>query len=85
MNIYIGNLSYKTKDTELRETFEAYGEVSSAVIIKDRASGESKGFGFIEMPSDDAAQKAMEALDGHEFMGRRLRVNQARPKEAATR
>ena len=85
MNIYVGNLSYKTMDTDLRSAFEAYGLVSSAVIIKDRASGESKGFGFVEMESAQESAQAIEALDGQEFMGRRLRVNQARPREAVAR
>ena len=85
MNIYVGNLSYKSLDNDLRTAFEAHGKVSSAVIIKDRATGESKGFGFVEMDSDSDATQAIQALDGQEFMGRRLRVNQARPKEAVAR
>ncbi len=81
MNIYVGNLSYRMDDGELREVFEAYGEVSSARIINDRETGRSKGFGFVEMPDDNAANEAIEALNGKEVGGRNLRVNEARPRE----
>jgi len=81
MNIYVGNLSYRMDDGELREVFEAYGEVSSARIINDRETGRSKGFGFVEMPDDNAANVAIEALNGKEVGGRNLRVNEARPRE----
>lgn len=81
MNIYVGNLSYRTTEDELRRAFEAYGAVSSASIIKDRDSGQSKGFGFVEMPSDAEAQAAINALNDKEVGGRRLKVNQARPRE----
>ncbi|BDY12540.1 RNA recognition motif domain-containing protein [Hydrogenimonas cancrithermarum] len=81
MNIYVGNLSYRMDDGELREVFEAYGEVSSARIINDRETGRSKGFGFVEMPDDNAANEAIEALNGKDVGGRSLRVNEARPRE----
>ena len=81
MNIYVGNLSYRMSDGELREVFESYGEVSSARIINDRETGRSKGFGFVEMPDDNAANTAIEALNGKEVSGRNLRVNEARPRE----
>ncbi|WP_300362267.1 RNA-binding protein [Hydrogenimonas sp.] len=81
MNIYVGNLSYRMDDGELKEVFEQYGEVSSARIISDRETGRSKGFGFVEMPDDNAANEAIEALNGKEVGGRNLRVNEARPRE----
>jgi RNA recognition motif-containing protein len=81
MNIYVGNLSYRMDDGELREVFEEFGEVSSARIINDRETGRSKGFGFVEMPDDNAANNAIEALNGKEVSGRNLRVNEARPRE----
>lgn len=80
MNIYVANLNFKVQDDELRELFEAHGEVSSAKIIKDRESGQSRGFGFVEMPDDDNASLAIESLDGTDFGGRSLRVSEARPK-----
>ena len=81
MNIYVGNLSYKASDNDLRELFSAHGEVTSAGVIQDRASGRSKGFGFVEMPDDAQAEKAIEALDGADMQGRNIKVNQARPKK----
>ena len=80
MNIYVANLNFKVQDDELRELFEAHGEVSSAKIIKDRDSGQSRGFGFVEMPDDDNATVAIESLDGTDFGGRSLRVSEARPR-----
>ena len=80
MNIYVANLNFKVQDDELRELFEAHGEVSSAKIIKDRDSGQSRGFGFVEMPDDDNATLAIESLDGTDFGGRSLRVSEARPR-----
>ena len=80
MNIYVANLNFKVEDDELRELFEAHGEVSSAKIIKDRDSGQSRGFGFVEMPDDDNAALAIESLDGTDFGGRSLRVSEARPR-----
>jgi hypothetical protein len=80
MNIYVGNLSYNVSEGDLREAFEAFGKVESAAIIKDKYSGESKGFGFVEMPSAAEGQAAIEGLNGKEFKGRTLTVNEARPK-----
>ncbi len=80
MNIYVGNMSYDTSEEELREAFEEFGEVESVSIITDRATGRHKGFGFVEMPNDDEAQAAMDALNDKEFMGRTLNVNKARPR-----
>ena len=80
MNIYVGNLSYDTNDAGLRAAFEAYGEVSSAQVIMDRDTGRSRGFGFVEMPSDEEARAAIEALDGSDLDGRSIKVNQARPR-----
>lgn len=81
MNIYVGNLSYDMTEDGLREAFEAHGEVASAAIITDKFSGRSKGFGFVEMPDNTAAQAAIEDLNGKEMQGRPLRVNEARPRE----
>ena len=78
--IYVGNLNYKTTEDELSDLFKAYGEVKSVNIIVDRYSGRSKGFGFVEMETDDAASAAIEALNDQEFDGRRLRVNEAHDK-----
>lgn len=80
MNIYVGNLAYSAKDQDLEELFSAFGEVSSARVITDRYSGRSKGFGFVEMTSDEDANKAMSETDGSEFMGRQIKVNEARPR-----
>ena len=81
MNIYVGNLSYRTTEDDLRTAFEAFGAVSSTAIIRDRESGQSKGFGFVEMSSDTEAQAAITGLNDKEVGGRRLKVNQARPRE----
>ena len=80
MDIYVGNLAYKTTDDDLRELFSAHGEVTSARVVTDRISGQSKGFGFVEMPDRDGAQKAIEAINGQDFQGRALRVNESQPK-----
>jgi len=80
MNIYVGNLSYSTRNEDLRTAFEAYGQVTSANVVTDKESGESRGFGFVEMPSDEEARAAMEALNGKELQGRTLKINEARPK-----
>ena len=82
MNMYIGNLSYKISAEELQQCFEQYGTVTSSKIIKDRESGKSKGFGFVEMPNDDEANEAMEKLNGYELNGRKIIVNSAKRKEA---
>ncbi|HET8864571.1 MAG TPA: RNA-binding protein [Gracilimonas sp.] len=81
MNIYVGNLSYDVSDDQLREVFEAYGEVSSAKVISDKYSGRSKGFGFVEMDNDAEAQAAIDQLDGAEIDGRAVKVNEAKPRE----
>jgi RNA recognition motif-containing protein len=70
MDIYVGNLAYKTTDDDLRDLFSAHGEVTSARVVMDRISGQSKGFGFVEMPDRDGAQKAIEAINGQDFQGR---------------
>lgn len=81
MDIYVGNLPYGAGDNELRELFEQYGTVSSARVITDRDTGRSKGFGFVEIPDQAEAEKAVSALNDEDFMGRPLRVNEAQPKE----
>jgi cold-inducible RNA-binding protein len=81
MNIYVGNLPHATTDQELRQAFEAYGEVASASIIKDKFTGDSRGFGFVEMPNQSEAREAMQALNDQEFGGRTLTVNEAKPRE----
>ena len=80
MNIYVGNIPRGVTEAELRELFQAFGEISSAAIIKDKFSGESRGFGFVEMPNKEEAQKALSALNGKDFKGRPLTVNEARPR-----
>ncbi len=80
MNIYVGNLPYQTTEDDLRASFENFGEVISVRIIQDRATGRSKGFGFVEMPDEESAETAIAALNGKDFSGRNIRVNQARPK-----
>lgn len=81
MNIYVGNLPYKTTEDDLRETFEEYGVTDSVSIIKDKMSGKSRGFGFVEMSNDDEAREAISDLDGVEMDGRNLTVNEARPRK----
>ncbi len=81
MNVYVGNLPYSTSSDDLREAFEAFGEVTSANVISDRDSGRSKGFGFVEMSDDSAAKEAIEKLNGTEMDGRTITVNEARPRE----
>ena len=80
MNIYVGNLSRQTTEDDLRQAFEVFGQVESVNIIKDRFSGESRGFGFVEIPSKQEAQKAIEEMNGKDLMGRAVNVNEARPK-----
>ena len=80
MNLYVGNLSYEMSEENLRTEFAEYGEVQSAKIITDRDTGRSRGFGFVEMNSDDEGKKAMEALAGKDVEGRQLVVNEARPR-----
>ena len=81
MNIYVGNLSYQVTDEELRATFEAFGEVASAAVIRDKFTGEAKGFGFVEMPKQAEAEAAIKKLNGKELKGRTLTVNLARPRK----
>jgi RNA recognition motif-containing protein len=78
--VYVGNMNYGTAENQLRDLFAQYGEVLSVNIIVDRYTGKAKGFGFIEMNNDDEARAAIEALNGFEFMGRQLRVNEAEDK-----
>jgi len=80
MNIYVGNLSYDASSEDLRKAFEAYGEVSSANIIKDKYSGQPRGFGFVEMPNKAEAQTAIESLNGKDILGQQINVNEARPR-----
>ncbi len=81
MNIYVGNLSYQATDDDLRAAFEAFGQVSSAQVIKDKFTGRSRGFGFVEMPSSEEGQKAIDGVNNQEVAGRPVRVNEARPRE----
>ena len=81
MNIFVARLSYQTTDDQLRQLFEAYGTVESAKIIFDKIEGRSKGFGFVEMPDDDEARKAIEELNDSEVSGRRIVVKQSQTKE----
>ncbi|HJM14831.1 MAG TPA: RNA-binding protein [SAR86 cluster bacterium] len=80
MNIYVGNIAWGVSEDELEALFAQYGEVNSARIITDRESGRSKGFGFVEMATADSANAAIEALNGNDFGGRDLRVNQAKER-----
>ncbi len=80
MNIYVGNLPYNVTEDELKELFSEFGEVSTVNIITDKFSGQSKGFGFVEMPNDSEAEEAIKSLDGSELKGRNIKVNQAKPR-----
>ena len=80
MNIYVGNLSYDVTEDDFRELFVSFGEVESATIIMDKSSGQSKGFGFVEMPNGDEAERAIQELNGKEFMEQELTVAEARPR-----
>jgi len=80
MNIYVGNLPYQISEEELKEVFDEFGTVESAMIIMDKYSGRSKGFGFIEMPNDEEAKQAIESLNDSDVKGRNIRVNQARER-----
>src|SRR5579863_5595107 len=81
MKLYVGNLSYGMTDSDLQNLFESHGMVQSAQVIKDRETGRSKGFGFVEMGTADEAKEAISALNGREIDGRALTVNEARPRE----
>ena len=85
MKIYVGSLSYKATEEDLKKEFEGFGQVESVNIIKDRYSGESRGFGFVEMPNKDEAQSAIEGLNGRELKGRKISVNEARPRSEGFR
>ena len=85
MNLYVGNLSYRMTEDQLRQEFEQYGQVSSCTIIMDKATGQSKGFGFLEMPVREEAEAAITGLNGREIQGRKLNVNEARPREGGGR
>ena len=85
MNIFAGSLPFQLEEADLKELFEAYGEVSTVKIIIDRESGRSKGFGFVEMPDDEAAQLAITGLNGSEVKGRSIAVSQAEEKKATDR
>ena len=85
MNIYVGNLPHEVTDEELREAFEAFGQVTSVNIIKDRDSGQPRGFGFVEMPANGEGQAAISGLNGKEMKGRTLTVSEARPRSEGDR
>ena len=80
MNIYVGNISRTATEQDLKEAFEAFGAVQSVAIIKDKFSGESRGFGFVEMPNKEEGDKAISGLNGKDLKGRTLTVNEARPR-----
>ena len=80
MNIYVGNLSFSTTEDQLRQAFAGFGEVKSVSIISDKFTGESRGFAFVEMPDKDAATAAINGLNGQELNGRKLNINEARPR-----
>lgn len=80
-NIFVGNLSFSATEDSVRTVFEPYGSVDRVSIITDRETGKSRGFAFVEMPNDSEADRAIQALNGHEMSGRRLNVNEARPRD----
>ncbi len=85
MNIYVGNLSNEVTEEDLKQAFEGFGQAASVNIIKDRYSGESRGFGFVEMPAKAEAQSAIEGLNGKELKGQMLKVSEARPRSEGRR
>ena len=85
MNIYVGNLVHQITEEELKQEFEKYGEVTSVKIIKDMYTGESKGFGFVEMPDNDSAKTAMSELNGKEIKGKTIKVDEARRRNSRDR
>jgi cold-inducible RNA-binding protein len=85
MRIYVGGLSYNTRDEELRDAFKSYGTVATATVVVDCLTQRSRGFGFVEMPNAQEAKAAIQALDGQELGGRRIIVNEARPREERAR
>jgi RNA recognition motif-containing protein len=80
MNIYVGNLSFDVSEENLQKTFEAFGQVASATIVRDKYSGQPRGFGFVEMPDQNEARTAIANLNGKELLGRQMNVNEARPR-----
>ena len=80
MNIYVGNLSYDATDEMIKEAFESFGEVTSARVIKDKYSGQSRGFGFVEMPTQSQAQTAIKSLNGKDLLGKSISVSEARAR-----
>jgi RNA recognition motif-containing protein len=85
MNIYVGNLPYAITPDEVKGVFSAYGEVAAVRLVKDRETGRAKGFGFVEMHNDDQAKAAIEAMNGQDVDGRKVVVNEARPREERPR
>ncbi len=85
MNIYVGNLSSDVTDETIRSAFESFGEVASARVIKDKYSGQSRGFGFVEMPGQSQAQTAIKSLNGKELEGKEMSVSEARPRTGGGR
>jgi RNA recognition motif-containing protein len=85
MNIYVGNLSYEVTEADLKQAFDAFGQVESVRVIKDKYSGRSKGFGFVEMPDNTEAHSAIDGLDGKELKGRAIKVNKAQPRKEGRR
>ena len=81
-NVFVGNMSFQTTETELRSMFEPFGEITRVSVVTDRDTGRARGFGFVEMSNDDEAAKAIAALNGKEIDGRALNINEARPKTA---
>ena len=84
-NLFVGNLSFQTTEEDLRSLFESFGEITRIQVMKDRDTGRSRGFGFVEMAAEESAEKAIGALNGKEVQGRTLTVNEARPKPERTR
>ena len=85
MKIYVGNLSYNTTDDDLKDAFEKFGTVESAVVVKDKIDGRSKGFGFVEMSSESEAKEAIDGMDGQELNGRAVKVNESKPRPEGDR
>ncbi|MCD4757513.1 MAG: RNA-binding protein [Arcobacteraceae bacterium] len=85
MQIYVGNMNYRTTEEDINKLFSQYGEVESVKLISDRETGRAKGFGFVTMNDDSAAKEAIEALNEKEFEGRSLRINEAKPREERPR
>jgi len=84
MKLYVGNLPFSTNDAELRQMFEAHGQVASATVVLDRDTGRSRGFGFVEMANDEEGRNAINAINGQQIGGRAIVVNEAKPREART-